>query len=157
MPCSDVTEIIEIQLDAEDRIGAYQLFKQTCGRAVGDASLLMPKLVGLRADVVAATDPEDFVQGAAEGLDTFLAWKHILAVQAALRVLAGAEPGGSDDLCAAADIASDGSGVTLRARIRVALVTSAIPPCHGPKGKGCGCSSRKSRAAASSSPDALKS
>ena len=41
MPCKDVTELLEVVLDSEDRLLDYTFSKRTCGQGVGAASLLI--------------------------------------------------------------------------------------------------------------------
>jgi len=136
VPCRDVTERIEVVLDAGDSLRSYHLNKRTCGRAVGVASLLEDPLRGHAARDILACDPGEFLRDhpGADDLEEFLVLKHLFALQAALAVLEGEASGGPRALCAASELACDEAGeVTIRALIRVDLVTERIRSCGGCK------------------------
>lgn len=145
MPCSDITEIIEVVLDGEDRLKDYVFRKRTCGQGVGAGNLLLGVLGGQSADDILAISPEDFLEAhpVEDPLEEFLGLKHLIAVQSALEVLIGRANGGPGEICAAAEIGFDGGETVLTARISVDLVTERIKSCGGCK--GCGTSRRAKR------------
>lgn len=131
MPCSDVTEIIRVVLDPEDRLKAYRFIKRTCGQAVGVDALLLGLLAGRSVDEILAIDPAAFVRDypVDEPVEEFLNLKHLIAVQSVLEVFTGREAGGAGDVCAAAEFCYDEAESVLEARIRVDLVTELIAAC----------------------------
>lgn len=139
MPCDDVTETIVLRLDAADCIAGYTLAKRTCGRAVGEASLLADSLAGRHVDDLLALDVEAFAAEQAFGEDevaVFLALKHLFAVQTALRAATGLDPAGLLDPCTIARIASDGIDTIIEADISVEILTEKIKSCGNCKGCG---------------------
>lgn len=137
MPCGNVTEIIEVQLDGEQRLERYEFFKQTCGKDVGRDIRLQERLNGLNVSELLALNPS-ILQGSAteQAADTgsFLNFKHLFAIQAALQVWTGISPGGPDSPCAIIGVEYDAESTVLRAQLDVDLVTSNIMACghcHG--------------------------
>lgn len=139
MPCSDVTELIEVVVDERDCLATYRFVKRTCGQGVGLDTLLMSALGGQPVDAILAWELDAFLEEhpTPEGIEEFLALKHLVAVQAALRVLTGMDAGGPGDLCAAAEVEVDGDGhLRLLGQIAVDLVTEHIASCGNCKGCG---------------------
>ena len=147
MPCSDVTELIRVELDENDRLLDYRFVKRTCGQGVGVDCLLLSIMSGKRAQDILATAPETFLesQPAGEPIEEFLALKHLIALQSALEVLLGQSAGGAKDICAAAEIGFEDGVTTLDARIRVDLVTERIKSCGNCKGCGSGRTARRTK------------
>jgi hypothetical protein len=139
MPCNDVTEIIQVSLDAEDRLTKYLFAKQSCGRGVGHASWLLEELSGRSAGEILSLGPDDIQRET--GIEDFLRQKHLMAVQGALAVLTGEASGGVSDWCAPLEIVRDGGETLIRARIWVDILTERIAACGGRA--GCGCKSRR--------------
>lgn len=145
MPCSDVTEIIQVTLDANDRLKAYHFAKRTCGQSIGAASLLIDQLGGRTLEELLAYDAERFLTEypIADGIEEFLSLKHLFAIQSVLEVLTGKEPGGPDDPCSAAEISCDDGEFVIDAQINLDLVTEKIKSCGN-----CGsCGKSKKKAA----------
>lgn len=138
MPCKDITELIEVSVDGEDRLQSYRFIKRTCGQGVGADSLLEAQLYGRTVDDLLAWSPEEFLADypTGEPIEEFLGLKHLIAVQSALEVLTGKAPGGPHDICAAAEISCEDDVTVLHARISVDLVTEKIESCGGCKGCG---------------------
>lgn len=144
MPCNDITELIEVVLDPQDRLKNYTFRKRTCGQGVGAGDLLMGAIGGMSAEDLLAITPEHFLETwpVDDPLEEFLGLKHLIAVQSALEVLLGRASGGPGEMCAAAEIACEGEDTVITARISVDLMTDKIKSCGGCK--GCG-TSRKAR------------
>jgi hypothetical protein len=139
MPCADVTELITVTVGPDDTLQAYRFHKRTCGQGVGADSLLLEQFAGLSVDALLALDAETFIAEHPVELEIeeFLNLKHLFAVQAALEVLCGKEPGGKDDPCAAATVAVEPDGsVVIEGRIAVDLMTEKIRSCGNCKGCG---------------------
>ena len=131
MPCKDITEVIRVVVDDADRLSEYQFSKRTCGQGVGVESLLIDQFQGARVDKLLAYDAARFLADhpIEDELEEFLALKHLFAVQSALEVLTGKQPGGKDDPCAAAEIEYGDGQVIITAHIAVDLVTERIKAC----------------------------
>ena len=142
MPCSDITEVIEVILDEQDRLKEYTFRKRTCGQGVGSGDLLTGVLGGMSADALLAMTPEFFLETwpVEEPLEEFLGLKHLIAVQSALEVLLGRASGGPGEMCAAAEIGCEGNDTVILARISVDLITEKIKSCGNCK--GCGTSKK---------------
>lgn len=137
MPCGNVTEIIEVQLDEEQCLERYEFFKQTCGKDVGKDVFLEDRLMGLNVSELLALNPA-ILQGETRQEQqtdrSFLNFKHLFAIQAALQVWTGISPGGPDSPCAIIGVEYDADSTLLRAQLDVDLVTSNIMACghcHG--------------------------
>lgn len=144
MPCSDITEIMDVTVDGRDCLVDYHFRKRTCGQGVGVESLLLGAFQGMPAEELLGISPEVFLDTwpVEDPLEEFLGLKHLIAIQSALAVLLGRESGGPGEICAAAEVSCDGDATTITARIAVDLVTEKIKSCGGCK--GCG-TSRKAR------------
>ncbi len=131
MPCSDVTEIIQVTLDADERLQDYYLAKRTCGQGVGAGNLLIEQFRGRTTDELLAYDAERYLAEfpVADELEEFLSLKHFFAIQSVLEVLVGKKPGGKDDPCAAAEIAYENGRLVIDGQIAVDLVTEKIKAC----------------------------
>lgn len=147
MPCSDVTERIEVVVGPDDRLVHYDFTKRTCGQGVGAKDLLHDVLGGRTVDDILGLDAEGFLAlcPVDDELLEFLSLKHFFAVQSALDVLTGREPGGPGHACAAATISYDGGHTVVQGLIAVDLVTERIASCGNCR--GCGSAKAKKQAA----------
>ena len=131
MPCSDVTELIHVTLDSDERLVDYFFSKRTCGQGVGAGNLLLEQFRGHTVDEILSMDAEGFVSEhpVEDELEEFLGLKHFFAVQSVLEVLTGKEPGGKGDPCAAAEISCEEGRLVVEGQIAVDLVTEKIKSC----------------------------
>ena len=131
MPCSDVTEILSLTIDHEDRVIHYGLSKLTCGAAVGNPSLLRKWIANRSASDILSSTLNDVLAVLPTGSQTweYLTLKHLRAVQCGLRAVLGTTRGGPDDLCAIQSIETDQRGIKLLALVKVDLMTSDIAAC----------------------------
>ncbi|GMV99240.1 MAG: hypothetical protein AMXMBFR84_03790 [Candidatus Hydrogenedentota bacterium] len=143
MPCSDVTEIIQVTIDENDRLKDYFFSKRTCGQGVGAGNLLLAFMSNwsideiLRADAEHVIDHYPFSDDIDTELEEFLVLKHFFAVQSVLEVLTGRDAGGKESSCAAAEIAYEANGdIIITGQIDVDLVTEKIKACGNCKGCG---------------------
>ena len=150
MPCSDVTEELRIELDPQDHLRGYELIKRTCGRAVGERTLMGEAFVGRPATEILALTAEDFAEryDVPDETEMFLRFKHLFAVQAGLRVILGLQSGGATDPLRVARVSCHDDLTFLEAEISVDVITEEIKSCG--KCKGCGTFSAKIKAAANS-------
>jgi len=143
MPCDDVTELLRVVLDAEDRVSTYELFKRTCGRAVGERSLLLATWQGVPTNAIVGMDGDVFADGltVSDDAELVLTMKHFFAVQAGMRVLLGLEPGGPlDPVRVAAVSGTVNGGLMLEAEIAVDVLAERIQACG--RCSGCGVKKR---------------
>lgn len=131
MPCNDITEVLEVVLDADDRLKDYALAKRSCGRGVGVASLLIDQLGGRTLDELLHKTAEEYLTEfpIEDETEEFLSLKHLFAIQGALEVLTGTEPGGKDDAFAAGEIVYDADGTRINGLIAIDAVTERIKAC----------------------------
>lgn len=133
MPCKDVTELLEVVLDGDDRLKEYTFSKRTCGQGVGAESLLIDQLRGRSLDELLHKTAEAFLTEfpIADPVEEFLSLKHLFAIQGALEVLVGREPGGKADAFAASGVVYDADETRITGRIAVDIVMEKIEACGG--------------------------
>lgn len=149
MPCDDITEVLDVQLDPEDRLRSYALNKKSCGRAVGESSLAAEWAVGRTVEDLLAASIDDYIAWmpeTGEDAEEFLYFKHFFALRMGLGAFVGTESGGANDPCAVADVSYGPDGAEFRALLRIDAVTEEIRSCG--KCAGCGTKKRAGRAAA---------
>jgi hypothetical protein len=131
MPCKDITELLEIVLDADDRLVEYTFSKRTCGQGVGAAALLIDQLRGRSAHELQHKTAAEFLDEfpIADPIEEFLSLKHLFAVQSALEVYAGTEAGRASDAFALAGIEYGEDTTRIHGRIAVDVVTERIEAC----------------------------
>lgn len=144
MPCNDVTELLDVTLDAEERLLDYHFSKRSCGQGVGATSLLIDQLRGRSLNELLFKTAEEFLDEFSIPNETeeFLSLKHLFAIQGALEVYTGAESGGPNDAFAASGIEYGADSILIEGRISVDVVTEKIESCGGCK--GCGSARSKS-------------
>ncbi len=142
MPCNDVTELLRLRLDEEDRLVGYALLKRTCGRAVGEQSLLEDEMRGRPAEDLLAQTADTFADAHPIGDDVemFLHLKHFFALQAGLKAVLGLEGGGISDPVRIARVAYEDGEVILDAELVVDIITEQIKSCG--RCKGCGAAAK---------------
>ncbi len=139
MPCSDITEILRLTLDAEERLVSYGLSKRSCGRAVGAESLILEWVSGRGAGELLTASVDEFLDAhpCSDETEEFLYLKHFFALREGLNVLLGHEPGGAASPCAVESIGYGPEGTDLIAQLKIDAFTDQIKSC-GRCGKGCG-------------------
>lgn len=138
MPCQDITELLEITLDANDCLESYAFNKRTCGQGIGQASLLVDWLAGRPTSYFLTVQADEFLNEfhVTDPLEEFLTLKHLFAIQGALEVLTGAAPGGLNDAFTAASIEFEEDKTVIRGEISIDIVTDKIKSCGGCGGCG---------------------
>ena len=154
MPCSDVTELLEVILDADECLKNYAFSKRTCGQGIGTSDLLIEQLRGRSLNELLFITAEDFLSEYTipDPVEEFLSLKHLFAIQGALEVYTGAESGGVNDAFAAAGIEYSADEISIRGRISVDVVTEKIKSCGGCKGCGKSKPKRKRKKKAPTTP-----
>ncbi len=145
MPCKDVTELLDVILDDNECLKSYSFSKRSCGQGVGAQSLLIDQLAGRSLNELLFKTAEEFINEfpIPDETEEFLSLKHLFAIQGALEVYTGAEPGGVNDAFAAAGIEYGVDETRIYGRIVVDVVTEKIKSCGGCK--GCGTASTKAK------------
>jgi hypothetical protein len=140
MPCGDVTEILRLQLDPQDRVVGYSLTKRTCGGTMGKESLLMKWCHLLPALQVRDTTIEQFTAKypTEDAMVEFIRLKHLLALQKGIAALIGDTSARPDDSIALESVECGPQGVEMVAHIKVDMVTDEIRAC----GKCGSCASK---------------
>jgi hypothetical protein len=132
MPCSDISERLELRLDPEDRVSAFSLRKRTCGAGVGEIAELEPLVRGKQAEALLEVRLASLLpEGHAKAIFEFLLAKQLVALQAALGVYLGRESGGADDRFAIASIEYDAAGTKLVGLVAVQAEAAEVSPCGG--------------------------
>jgi hypothetical protein len=136
MPCSDVTEILSLTVDSEDRVVHYSLSKLTCGGAVGNPSVLRKWIEGKTANEILETQLHDVLALLPTASTTWelVTLKHLRAVQLGLEALTGQQNAGAENACAIESVEATPNRVRMIALIRVEAKTEQIQACGG-----CGC------------------
>ena len=131
MPCSDIRETIEIRLDIDDRVSAYRLNKLSCGADVGKPDLLFDLIVGKTAEELLDFPTHTLVRHLKDPDPTleFLAFKHLFAIQAALRVFTGVDPGNPTSECTVTQISNDFAGIEFTGILAQAPILERIKAC----------------------------
>ena len=148
MPCDDITEILTMDFDAQDRLTGYKLTKRSCGRAVGQESLLLEWAEDSPAEALAAFDVECFLDAfpTEDETEEFLFLKHFFALKSGVAVYLGYESGGANDPCAMGSVAYGPEGTEVVVELKIDVLAEKIKSC-GRCGKGCGAAKKIQRAA----------
>ena len=132
MPCDNITELMRIVFDEDERLKSYRFLKKTCGGAVGAESLLEDSLRGRSIAELLGLHVDSFCRDnvVTSEIEEFLSLKHFFALRSVLEALSGrAEGGGPGAACTIAEIAYDDGGLVVDAEIAVSIVTGMIKAC----------------------------
>ena len=138
MPCKDVTEVLEVILDADDSLKDYRFSKRTCGQGVGAANLIIDQLRGRPMTELLNKTAQDFLFEfpIPDPVEEFLSLKHLFAIQGALEVYAGFESGAKQSAFAVAGVEYGEDETRISGRIGVDILTEKIKSCGGCKSCG---------------------
>ncbi len=136
MPCNDITELLKIKLDHDNRIINYQLIKKSCGGDVGEKGLILDWLKKFTADELLSLAPDTFLQEnqVDDEITEYLMLKSFLAVRSGIAILLGKEAGGKTDFCTVDSIKYGPKAMILTAVIKIDALTDEIKSC----GNNCG-------------------
>jgi len=131
MPCDNITEIVRIKLDHNNRFIDYSLTKQSCDRAIGESSLLNNILKGHAVEQILDITPESILPGnVSTSTDSrFLYIKHLQAIQSVLAIWLGQRDGQTGEPCVIDTINHDEEGIELTAIIKLNFQTENILSC----------------------------
>lgn len=131
MPCHNITDIVKIKLDHNNRFVDYSLTKLNCGRAIGESSLIKNIITGRTAEQLLMLTSESILSSrfANHPDSNFLYEKHLQAIQSVLAIWLGRRDGQAGNRCAIEAIKLDEEGIALTAIIKLNLQTENIISC----------------------------
>lgn len=152
MPCDDLSEVVTVVLDGEERLRYFLYEKLTCGKIVPLSGRLNDLCRGMTIGAIERLT----VEGAAGALglhddeSLYLVDKELDALQSALANYRGSEPGPDPDRYKVESIDYAPDGVTIRQVIVAPKPERRIPSCrtlHGPEASPVRLDGPSSRAA----------
>lgn len=100
MPCTDIRENLDIELNSENAIFSYEISKKTCGAEVGKRALLLEWAKNYSAEEIISMHMDEFLEKYSgfikDGIDDsqkFIVLKHFEILKKALQVIIGNESG----------------------------------------------------------------
>jgi len=128
MPCEDLSEYVEVELDELERLVGYRLSKISCGKDVEAESLLLESFVGASITDLLSVTSERFLAElqVSNRVEEFLSLKHLFALQGALAAYVGDAAAGPDASFAVSTIAFTEEGVVIRGELAVDVVTDKV-------------------------------
>lgn len=144
MPCSDQTERLTLELDDQDRIRGFSVYKMTCRQPVGGSELL-PVVRDMPARSLLSAPAGDLIDPRLDDVQAFMLTKQLVALQGAIAVLYGlSEDGLSEDglpedgrpqAFDLHELQHDRHGTRLAGAIAINVIAERIASCGG-----CRCS-----------------
>lgn len=149
MPCSDQTERLTLELDDQDRIRGFSVYKMTCRQPVGGSELL-PVVRDMPARSLLSAPAGDLIDPRLDDVQAFMLTKQLVALQGAIAVLYGlpedglredglSEDGLPEDRRPQAfdlhELQHDRDGTRLAGAIAINVIAERIASCGG-----CRCS-----------------
>ncbi|MBI4211836.1 MAG: hypothetical protein HY540_04280 [Deltaproteobacteria bacterium] len=133
MPCNDITDLLHLSLNQDDRITAYSLQKRTCGAEVGEYSLLSHWMDNKSIDDILASEPEQVLESKSPKDDTeeFLYLKHFFAVRNCLESFTGKRPSSDKDSVSIDRVDCSDEGVDIQASLKVEALATQVKSCSG--------------------------
>lgn len=130
MPCNDQTETLSLVVDHNDQLVSFQLYKISCGRTVGDASLL-PYVSGKSVNELMDGTVESFVPDLHKQrrIEEFLLFKQFFSIRAALRVWTGASSGELKQPFVVEEVSVDPTSTQIRGEVAVNVISEEIRAC----------------------------
>jgi len=130
VPCDDQTEILELVLDTQDLVKQFRLYKMSCGKPVGDDSLLA-YIQDTHIEEILMSDISDVVPDIRqkEDLESFLLAKQLFSIRAALGVWTGSSAGMLHEPFALDELFYEEEGVKITGLISVDLIREEIKAC----------------------------
>ena len=131
MPCEDITEILQIKINNENRVFDYSLIKKTCGGKVGSDKPILGWLQKLTADEILKTTPSGFMNDHEfeDEISEYIYLKNYLAVKNGIAIMLGIESGGKADFCTVDSIKYGPKAMILTGFIKIDALTEEIKAC----------------------------
>lgn len=151
MPCKDIRENLDIELNAENAIFSYSLSKKTCGVNVGQQGLLVDWVKNIPGEGLSEMHMDDFLRDYSAYLkirneavnlkaEEFILLKHFEILKKAVKVLLGKESATKKDEVVIEFLEFSENNHT-KARLLYGVGINAVdnPGCvDGCSGGGCG-------------------
>ena len=131
MPCNDLTEVLRLTLDRNDRVVGYSLSKLSCGGSVAGRSLIRKWVKHRTVSEIMRLSPEQIIDDirVEDPLEEYLHLKHLFAIQMALMTFLGKQAGRPSDACVINTVSTSPDGTELLVELKVDLLTSRIKAC----------------------------
>ncbi len=133
MPCSDQTERLTLELDDQDRIRSFSVYKLTCRQPVGGSELL-PVIRDMPARSL-LSPADDLIDPRLDDVQAFMLTKQLFALQGAIAVMYGLPAGGGPQAFDLHELEHDRHGTRLAGEIAINVIAEQITSCGG-----CRCS-----------------
>jgi len=131
MPCDDITEWVELELNASDCLKSYSLNKRTCGAEIGDKSFLLDLLAGQSVNQILEMQPLVLLEEVEikNETDEFFALKHLFALQETLSSFIGVTSSAPEASCAIAHVDYSDTQTHISAALSIVALTEKIKSC----------------------------
>ena len=131
MPCDDITEWVEVELNSSDCLKSYNLNKRTCGAEIGTQSFLLTLLAGQSVNQILEKKPLVLLQEVdiENETDEFFALKHLFALQETLSSFIGITSSAPEASCAIAQIDYSAEQTNISAALSIVALTEKIKSC----------------------------
>lgn len=131
MPCEDITDILKLKIDSNDKLVKYSLTKLTCGGQVGGDDLILKWLSKFTMDEIYNLTIDDFTKAhpTDDEIIEYLLLKQFLAVKSGISMVLGHESGGKDSYCTVESISYGPNGMIVKAMINIEAITAEIKSC----------------------------
>lgn len=130
MPCQDQTEMLELMVNDKDQLQTFRLQKISCGKTVGEETLL-PYVQGKTIDEILQGTLQELVPDLEQQrhLEEFLLFKQFFSIRAALQVLVGQSSGQVNEPFVLEELTTDVVFTSVKGHIAVPLIHEEIRAC----------------------------
>ncbi|MDP7040304.1 MAG: hypothetical protein QGI45_14185 [Myxococcota bacterium] len=131
MPCDDITEWVEVELNASDCLKNYSLNKRTCGAEIGNQSFLLKLFAGQSVNQILEKEPIVLLEEVdiENETDEFFALKHLFALQETLSSFIGITSSAPEASCAIAQVDYSDEQTHISAALSIVALTEKIKSC----------------------------
>ncbi len=133
MPCNDITDLLKILVDQNDKFIRYTLRKKTCGGDVGRRAMLTEWLKNKSINEILELSPQALFDKFPTKSKTweYLYLKHFIAIKSGLAIIIGENSGGIKDFCTVDSVEYTSDGITLLAELSAEGMSDEIKACSG--------------------------
>ena len=131
MPCDDITEWVEVELNASDCLKHNSLNKRTCGAEIGNQSFLLKLFAGQSVNQILEKEPIVLLEEVdiENETDEFFALKHLFALQVTLSSFIGFTSSAPEASCAIAQVDYSDEQTHISAALSIVALTEKIKSC----------------------------
>ncbi|MFC1475046.1 hypothetical protein ACFLQG_00220 [Candidatus Zixiibacteriota bacterium] len=131
MPCKDITDILEINIDNNDIIKSYSITKRTCGRELLTKPSINSLIVNRSIEEILDFNiGEILIQEKPKTVrKEYLIVKHLVAVQSGLAVMLGKSSGSVEDFCTVVKIEQTEDGTIFECELSGTGLKEEIKSC----------------------------